>query len=317
MELKLKRCRCCARPGFHRLNHFVDVDPFFARHGLQIIAEHSVDIPLYDWGLRGKAKLLPRWLAEKYNQKLDNIRAAHVLQASAIKIPFGMCEHCEFLAPWYEIGYDQLSDYYAFYLQREYKEARASFQPGFSELGNIMGSIAEGDLRRDQHQEFFTPYLHDLYRHSSGQNLKLLDYGGGDGFIIPRLPWIHGEVLDVESAEEPEASEIGYYDVVQCLHVLEHVGNPHETFKRLLAYCREGGLVYVEVPIEHPGTEAISKNQLPICHEHINKFSKSSIQGLVESSNVELILLEHAEVDFLHLEGLTPVLRCLTRKLYS
>lgn len=315
MELELKRCRCCGQHTFHRLRTFVDVDPFFARHGLQISVEQSIDIPLYDWGLRGKAKLLPSWLAEKFHRKLDAIRAKHVLQACKVKIPFGLCKNCEFLAPWYEIGYDQLSDYYAFYLQNEYKESREAFQPGFRELGKVMGSIAEADLRRQQHEEFILPFLQDLREYAQDKSLKLLDYGGGEGLIIPRLPWIDGDVLEVESAEQPQGPELASYDVVQCLHVLEHVGSPYDTFQRLLAFCRVGGLLYIEVPIEHPGSLDLSDPKQIICHEHINKLSLNSIKGLVEASAVEVIYLQASTVKFLHLDGMTPIVRCLTRKI--
>lgn len=317
MELKLKPCRCCGLNAFNRLSQLVEVDPFFARHGLQIIVEQSTEIPLYDWGLRGKAKFLPPWLAERFIRKLDDFRTKHVLQLCQIKLPYGICKNCEFLAPWYEISDDQLSDYYAFYLQEEYKESREAFQPGFRELGKVMGSTAEADLRRQQHEEFILPYLQELHQRSSGGNLKLLDYGGGEGMIIPRLPWIDGEVLDVDSAADSPTAEHASYDIVQCLHVLEHVGNPLKTLQRLLTYSRVGGYIYIEVPIEHPGNAQISKKNMPICHEHINKLSIKSIQGLIDAADVDIVVLEKAEVKFLHLDGLTPVVRCLARKIKS
>ena len=314
MELKVKRCRCCLQLEFHRLDQQVDVDPFFARYGLQVHVDRSVEIPLFDWGLRGKVSKLPRPLAEKINKTLDRMRRANVLEKCTVKLPYGHCSYCEFLAPWYEIGFDQLSDYYAFYLKDEYKQARTSFQPGFAQLGQVMGSPQEAEMRRIQHEEFITPYLESLNDLAANQPIRILDYGGGEGKIIPSSPWVKGDVLDVDSSEHPILNDGGTYDLVQCLHVLEHVGNPHETYDRLLSYCRKDGLIYVEVPVEHPGLDKINAGKLPICHEHINKFSLRSIQQLVHSSPVEPIFIEVAHVDFLHLDGLTPVIRALARK---
>lgn len=314
MQLKVKECRSCGQPAFTRLDQPALVDPFFARYGLQIIVESTIDIPLFDWGLRRKVKQLPRALAEKINHKLDVIRGKNLLHSLAIKIPYGLCEHCEFLAPWYEVGSDQLRDYYAYYLQDEYKHARTSFQPGFAHLGQIMGSAEEAALRRQQHEEFLAPYLERCDRSAPDGLLHLLDYGGGEGLIIPRLPGIKGDVLDVDPDAKPKAVNETAYDIVQCLHVLEHVGHPFNTYQQLLANCREGGLIYIEVPIEYPGLAEVRAGNLPICHEHINKFCLKSIKAMITASSVEILFLEQAEVKFLHLDGMTPVIRALARK---
>jgi hypothetical protein len=314
MELKVKHCRCCGKHRFTRLEQAVDVDPFFARYGLQMVVSSSIDVPLLDWGLRRKVNRLPRGLAEKFNRRLDVMRSRNLLHSLCVKIPFGLCEDCEFLAPWYEVGYDQLRDYYAFYLQNEYKRARTEYQPGFEQLGEVMGSVAEAELRRKQHEEFRAPFLLSCHRHALDGQLHLLDYGGGEGLIIPQLPGVKGDVLEVNSSETPTFAKGELYDVVQCLHVLEHVGHPYNTYQQLMAYCRGGGLIYIEVPIEYPGLASVRAGKLPICHEHINKFCLKSIQAMITASAVDVVYLEEAEVDFLHLDGMTPVIRALARK---
>jgi SAM-dependent methyltransferase len=316
MELKRKQCRCCGNNTFLRLNQMVVVDPFFARYGLQVNVEATTVLPLLDWGIRRKVNQLPGRWAAKINQRLDQFRQKNLLFSQSIKIPYGLCEECQFLAPWFEVGDDQLRDYYAFYLRDEYKQARTAFQPGFASLGEVMGSEAEAELRRQQHEAFLAPYLDKLRQGSADGVIHLLDYGGGSGWIIPRLPGVVGAVLEVEAEEEGGSQDNGkhLYDVVQCLHVLEHVGNPLKTLQRLLSHCRTGGLVYLEVPIEHPGIEDIQKGKLPICHEHVNKFNLAAMTGLLKSQAVDVLLLEEGAVDFLHLDGLTPVIRALARK---
>ena len=315
MELRRKICRCCNQPDFERQNTEAKVDPFFARHGLQVIHDQQVDIPLIDWGLRRKIDRFPKALARLLHRRLDHLRAKHLLTSSAIRIAYGFCSRCHFLAPWHEIGDDQLSDYYAYYLTEEYKQARTAFQPGFAQLGQVMGSQAEALSRRKQHQAYALPYLLKLRQASSDGVVHLLDHGGGEGLIIPNLSWVQGTVHDVESDQPANQEHLEGFDFVQCLHVLEHVGHPLRTYARLVKQCRRGGLIYIEVPIEFPGIEEIKAGKLPICHEHINKFCLNSIAALQQTANVEIINTEIGEVDFLHLEGMTPVIRGMARKL--
>jgi len=315
MKLSRKICRCCGQPNFERQKTDVKVDPFFARHGLQIIHEQQIDIPLIDWGLRRKIDRFPKALARQLHHRLDQLREKNLLTSSAIRIPYGFCSNCHFLAPWHEIGDDQLSDYYAHYLTEEYKHARTAFQPGFAQLGQVMGSQAEALSRRKQHQDYVLPYLLDLRKVSSDGVVHLLDHGGGEGLIIPDLGWIKGTVHDVESDQQANQEQFEGFDFVQCLHVLEHVGHPQRTYAKLVKQCRRGGLIYIEVPIEFPGLEEIKAGKLPICHEHINKFCLNAIAALQQTAIVEVIGTEIGEVDFLHLNGMTPVIRGLARKL--
>ena len=314
MEISRKVCRCCQSTSFVRQNLWAVVDPFFARHGLHLQSDHQVDVPLYDWGIRRKIDRLPAILSGPLHRRLDHFRRKHLLSSHQIRIAYGYCTNCQFLAPWFRISDDQLSDYYAFYLKDEYKQARTRFQPNFAQLGQVMGSPEEADRRRQQHEAFILPHLIRLRQSTSGGQLRVLDYGGGEGMIIPRTPWIQGHVFDVEADQRESAAEKTEFDLVQCLHVLEHVGDPWHTTQEIVAQCRQGGLVYIEVPIEFPGVEAVAAGDLPLCHEHINKFCLASIEALLKASPVEVLLVETARVDFLHLEGETPVIRGLARK---
>lgn len=321
MQLKQKTCRCCgAKDKFKRLATEVEVDPFFAKHGLQLSTTHSATLPWIDWGLRGRVNSLPANLAQKIHRYIDHFRHKNLLTSFSITIPYGLCENCNFLAPWYEITDDQLRDYYSFYLDSEYIQARSSFQPGFAELSKIMGSTDEAALRRRQHETYLMPILENYRRSNALESISLLDYGGGEGVIQPKADWISTSIVEVSSENEPKRS-LGLetinrnqgFDVVQCLHVIEHVGHPLNTCRDLLAYCKDGGLVYIEVPIEFPGLEAIAEGKLPPCHEHINKLSQLSICSMLESCDVEIIEIKNDKVDFLHLDGLTSVVRGLGR----
>ena len=321
MQLKQKVCRCCgAREQFKRLDKEVEVDPFFAKHGLQVTATQTATIPLIDWGLRRKVNSLPANLGNKIHKRIDHFRSSNLLTSSSVTIPYGMCESCHFLAPWYEITDDQLRDYYSFYLDTEYIQARSSFQPGFAELCKSMGSCEEAALRRRQHENYFMPILENYRTANALETITLLDYGGGEGGIQPNADWISTSIIEVSSDNQPKSNQLlesrqlkQSFDIVQCLHVIEHVGHPLNTCRELLSYCKDGGLLYIEVPIEFPGLEAIAAGKLPPCHEHINKLSQLSIRLMLEHCEVEIIEVINDHVDFLHLDGLTPVVRGLGR----
>ena len=321
MQLKQKVCRCCgARDLFKRLDKEVEVDPFFAKHGLQLTATQTATIPWIDWGLRRKVNSLPANLGNKIHKRIDHFRSSNLLTSSSVTIPYGMCESCHFLAPWYEITDDQLRDYYSFYLDTEYIQARSSFQPGFAELCKSMGSCEEAALRRRQHENYFMPILENYRTANALETITLLDYGGGEGGIQPNADWISTSIIEVSSDNQPKSNQLlesrqlkQSFDIVQCLHVIEHVGHPLNTCRELLSYCKDGGLLYIEVPIEFPGLEAIAAGKLPPCHEHINKLSQLSIRLMLEHCEVEIIEVINDHVDFLHLDGLTPVVRGLGR----
>jgi hypothetical protein len=321
MQLKQKTCRCCgARDQFKRLATEVEVDPFFAKHGLQLSATHTATLPWIDWGLRGKVNSLPASLAQKIHKRIDHFRRHNLLTSSSISIPYGLCDKCNFLAPWYEVTDDQLRDYYSYYLDTEYIQARSIFQPGFTELSKFMGSTDEAALRRRQHETYLMPILENYRRSNALESISLLDYGGGEGGIQPKADWISTSIIEVSSENETERrpslenlNKKQSFDIVQCLHVIEHVGHPLNTCRDLLAYCKDGGLIYIEVPIEFPGLKAIAEGNLPPCHEHINKLCQLSISSMLESCDVQIIEVKSDHVDFLHLEGLTPVIRALGR----
>jgi SAM-dependent methyltransferase len=164
------------------------------------------------------------------------------------------------------------------------------------------------------------PFLENYRRANALESITLLDYGGGEGGIQPKADWISTSIIEVSSDNQSESNQRleslpnkHRFDIVQCLHVIEHVGHPLNTCRDLLSHCKDGGLLYIEVPIEFPGLEAIAAGNLPPCHEHINKLSQLSIRSMLEYCGVEIIEVINDHINFLHLDGLTPVVRGLGR----
>ena len=315
MQLTVKSCRCCGGPSFRRLEQTVEVDRFFAHHGLQMHLEHSAVIPQLDWAMQRRISKLPGPWRRQAEKILSTIRKKVLLTSLKLSIPYGLCDDCRFLAPWFEVTDDQLQDYYAYYLKQEYKQARLAYQPHFAKIADIMGSAEENAIRRGSHSAYLLPHL-ERYRRARGkERLELLDYGGAEGGIQPEADWIDADVLDV-GTEQPltGGKELKRYDCVQCLHVLEHVGAPLRICRDAMSRCLPGGLLYVEVPVEFPGEEAIRNGQLPPCHEHLNKFCLTAVEKMLSALEGTLLTVEMGEVNFLHLEGLTPVIRGLVQK---
>ena len=313
MFLQIKSCRCCGGSRFRRLVKQAEVDPFFARYGLQLTVEQTATLPLIDWALSRRVRNLAQPLRQRAEKVLASIRSRNLLTSLSLKIPYGLCDDCLFLAPWFEVSDDQLRDYYAHYLTMAYKEARTAFQPGYRELGKVMGSVEEAHRRCQQHEAYLMPLLIDYMDRKDLERMSLLDYGGGEGGIQPRSDRIDTSVHEV-GTEVADAEKYHRFDCVQCLHVLEHVGHPLRTCRNAFNRCLPDGLLYIEVPIEFPGLEAIASRNLPICHEHINKFCLPSVRGMLEALGGEVVVVEVGEVDFLHLDGLTPVIRGVVRK---
>ena len=137
-----------------------------------------------------------------------------------------------------------------------------------------------------------------------------MDYGGGDGGIQPDLDMVRADTYEIGNEKEFGVD----YDIVQCLHVLEHVGNPLSTCKLAFKHCKKGGMLYIEVPHEFPGIEKTLDGAVLGCDEHINKFSLQSLRGMLDALGGNLLILEEGSIEILHLPESIGVLRALIQK---
>jgi len=88
---------------------------------------------------------------------------------------------------------------------------------------------------------------------------NVLDIGCGNGLLLRRYQQAGWKVAGVDPApwaqtdDYPVFAEMaqaprGFYDVVMCTSVLEHVPHPVEMLKQAVAATRPGGVVYMSVP---------------------------------------------------------------------
>ena len=129
-----------------------------------------------------------------------------------------------------------------------------------------------------------------LRRRLPKKRCRILDFGGSDGRLVLPLAE-HGHdcfVIDYSSHLVPGVERIGStldelpddvtYDVIVCSHVIEHVAEPFTTVSLLVEHMSEGGVIYIEVPME-------IWRKAPLHDEpvtHVNFFTAQSLQILMQ-----------------------------------
>jgi 2-polyprenyl-3-methyl-5-hydroxy-6-metoxy-1,4-benzoquinol methylase len=85
------------------------------------------------------------------------------------------------------------------------------------------------------------------------------------------------------------------FDVISMQHVIEHFFNPLDTMRRIIAWLKPGGFLYLETPdIGSPIARYEGANwehiKLP---EHVVYFSESTLRYLLEQLSCEIVLIHH------------------------
>ena len=128
---------------------------------------------------------------------------------------------------------------------------------------------------------------------------KILDWGCGDGSFIRLLRnfGLHCFGIDaykkdlndsqissttIEKADFPD----GYFDIITCFHVLEHLADPRGSIKHALRLLKIGGLIIIEVPnIDSVGFRIFKRRWQPLeIPTHLNHFTPATLQKVFESA---------------------------------
>jgi SAM-dependent methyltransferase len=127
---------------------------------------------------------------------------------------------------------------------------------------------------------------------------KVLDWGCGDGSFIRLLRnfGLHCFGIDaykkdlndlqissttIEKADFPN----GYFDIITCFHVLEHLADPLTSIKHALMLLKTGGLIIIEVPnLDSIGFRIFKRRWQPLeIPTHLNHFTPATLQKVFES----------------------------------
>ena len=131
-----------------------------------------------------------------------------------------------------------------------------------------------------------------------GKKLKVLDYGGANGwYLIPFLEHGHEcELIDYESEQLPGIKKIAHeiheipsdsmYDAIICRATLEHVADPLSIVNKFHNILQDNGVIFAMVPDEILG--GISRlGQDPVTH--VNFFTPKSFELLFKLDDFEIV----------------------------
>lgn len=121
---------------------------------------------------------------------------------------------------------------------------------------------------------------------------RALDYGCANGYLLRNLQvWFGSRILGLDIyTDKPLVKEIVYskdevdgeFDLITCLHVLEHIYDPQAELEWMLTKLEPGGTLLIEVP-------STDKILLP----HVFKYSEKALRLMVERTGNECMFLDH------------------------
>ena len=160
--------------------------------------------------------------------------------------------------------------------------------PGTSAPGLDLGNEADRKRAAQLHQDL-SPFV--------ATGAEILDYGGNDGRLmqpflrdgctcflvdyskksVPGVVRLGSTVADIEAGRT--------FPLIVLSHVLEHVAEPLELVCSLRSHQVEGGILYLEVPMELWGQVPPAREPLT----HINFFTPPVVESLLRRSLYEPI----------------------------
>lgn len=186
-----------------------------------------------------------------------------------------------------------------------------------SELGQDYGKEEASENAKKRAARMFRK-LSRWLPNSAGD---VLDFGGGDGRLMADFSAAGHRCYLVDYNEEPSdlvqkigntldsVAEDQRFDFIVANHVIEHVAEPKSVVSSLAGLLREGGRIFVEVPMEICGEAPLHSEPVT----HVNFFVEGSMRRLIEESG--LIPLESRLTTYLHPSGrLLPVIQVVAEK---
>jgi hypothetical protein len=225
------------------------------------------------------------------------------LHRPAAMIELQACTACSFVQTKHGFADESLGNLYLDYRSDSYNRERIHYEPAYRSIAEQVGSSA---VETEARIETLTEWLRDKIVTDS--SFLMLDYGGADGKFLPRLPgnkFVY-EISDTRPVNGitriSNEADLGAYSYIQLAHILEHVSNPLELVHKVSHWLLPSGYIYIEVPQDSSDhkinrlVDGTYRGSLPI-HEHINLYTKKSVEKLLESSGLEVIKVEAVFLD--------------------
>lgn len=135
-------------------------------------------------------------------------------------------------------------------------------------------------------------------RKNSSLDSKILDWGCGDGAFLKLIQALGYDCFGIDAytadSSNPKIIQAtidstefpdGFFDVITCFHVLEHLNDPLRSIKSALRLLKINGLMIVEVPnLRSLGFQMFKSRWQPLeIPTHLNHFTSNTLQKIFES----------------------------------
>ncbi len=204
-----------------------------------------------------------------------------------------LCKKCKLLFLDMRFDKNEMSRLYKDYRGESYSKIRSLYEKNYNNRTNF---LSKGLPHLKEVENFILKYTNKF-------NI-ILDWGGGNGRNSPFKNKQNTEIFiyDVSKVNTMKGTnKISFekiftkkFDLIICSHVLEHVSYPRKLLKNIYKVMNKNTFLYLEMPFEKIMNIKDSNellNNKKHWHEHINFFSKASIEGMLIKSNLKLISL--------------------------
>lgn len=209
------------------------------------------------------------------------------------------CGGCGFLFLDLRFSDSALTALYTGYREKEYTELREKYEPGYTKRNEKLNG---GINFMEDVEAFIAPHV--------SFPARILDWGGDTG---KNTPFRNGqneifiyEISDKETLDGTKRITQGElrknrYDLLINSHVLEHVPYPGDIIRDMVSVMDEESVLYIEVPYEDIMSGANGATDLHLkkrhWHEHINFFSKKSLEKLLANHGLQQISYREMQAD--------------------
>jgi SAM-dependent methyltransferase len=126
-----------------------------------------------------------------------------------------------------------------------------------------------------------------------------------------------GDNVYVQTIEEHAVNTRQKYDVVCSFQVLEHVENPESFISSCISCLKPGGLLIISVPSEDSFLRIVEDGILNMPPHHITRWTDKTLMWLADKFNLEIIALEHEQLDDIHVHGYaTELIRSVIKSIF-
>jgi SAM-dependent methyltransferase len=285
----VNECRNCGQRNPIDLGSIGIVQPFFLKRvfGMELRTPRSPN--MLKQKIRELVTLPMSWMS-----RITNSFAFLEMQ---------LCNRCSFIQTKIPFHDEDIARLYRDYRAPSYNQERISYEPEYADIASAIGQAnSEVSIRRTALKSFIYKVLH------TSDEDTILDYGGADGRFIPDIPG-NKFVYEISSmvpipgvTRIQSESELNKYTLVLFAHVLEHVTHPLDILRKLNAYVKPGGYLYIETPQEISDEQraellhGAARIGIGI-HEHINFYCVPAVAAVLKGAGFTVAAIESEAVD--------------------